>query len=125
MLQLTLIAFGGALGALGRFWINEFVHGHFAPSLPLGNMIANVIGSFAIGFLYVAVVEQEWAPETIRPLLMVGFLGALTTFSTFSLDAVNLMASGRLGAAALYIIASVLICLLATAASMAIARLVF
>lgn len=124
-MQLLLIAIGGALGALSRFFINQWVHNQFAPSLPLGNLLANVIGSFAIGFLFVAVVEQEWAPETIRPLLMVGFLGALTTFSTFSLDAVNLMAAGRYGAAVLYIMASVLVCLLATMASIAMARLIF
>lgn len=125
MLQLLLIAIGGAFGAVSRFLINQWVHNQFAPSLPLGNLVANVIGSFAIGFLFVAVVEQEWAPETLRPLLMVGFLGALTTFSTFSLDAVNLMAAGRYGAAAIYILSSVLVCLLATIASITIARLIF
>jgi CrcB protein len=73
---------------------------------PSGTLLINVSGSFAIGLLY-ALIERHGAPDWVRPLLMVGFLGAYTTFSTFSLETLALAERGAWVAAAVYIAGSV------------------
>ena len=76
---------------------------------PYGIFIANIVGSAAIGVLFVLILEQGLLSEVWRSLLMVGFLGAFTTFSTFSLQTIGLLKEGRLYAAKIYTIGSVLL----------------
>lgn len=125
MKQLLLIALGGAGGALCRYGlvnlINQFDHGKF----PLGTLMVNVIGSFLIGILYVLIAERLSLHPDWRSILMVGFLGAFTTFSTFSLEAITLLENGQLMTAISYIASSVLICLLVAWMAIVLTRLIF
>ena len=107
------IAFGGALGAMSRFWIQTALQRFNDNSFPLGTFAVNVLGSFLIGVLFVVLVEKTQLSESWRPLIVVGFLGAMTTFSTFSLDALLLFEQGNYNTALFYIVSSVALCLFA------------
>ncbi|PNH80725.1 fluoride efflux transporter CrcB [Vibrio diazotrophicus] len=91
---LVLIAIGGAIGACSRYLVSEMCVTLFGRSFPYGTLTVNVVGSFIMGLL-IAAVENEWlAPYPWRQIIGLGFLGALTTFSTFSMDNVLLMQQG-------------------------------
>jgi CrcB protein len=119
------VAIGGALGAMARFWVYNAFLKMTGDRWPWATFTVNVLGSFLIGIFFVMVVEKsELAPE-VRSVLLVGFLGAFTTFSTFSLDAFSLFQQGETLAGLTYIVGSVLVCLLAVWGGLALARLVF
>ena len=124
MTPLIAVALGGALGALGRYGVNHLASSLLATRFPLGTLAINVLGSMLIGVLYVLIVEKAVLPMEWRNLLMTGFVGALTTFSTFSLDAVALWQNGHLFLALGYIASSVVLCLLGTAGAMYLTRLI-
>ena len=91
---LGLIAIGGAIGACSRYLVSEMCVTLFGRSFPYGTLTVNVVGSFIMGLL-IAAVENEWlAPYPWRQIIGLGFLGALTTISTFSMDNVLLMQQG-------------------------------
>ena len=112
------VAAGGALGAMARYGVVSLASRFAEHSFFYGTLLANLLGSFAIGMLYVWLIEQQLGSSWHRPLMMVGFLGAFTTFSTFSLDSLLLIEQGRYATFALYSTGSVLGCLLATLAGM-------
>ncbi len=124
MSEIIAIAVGGALGALSRFWATNVANVLFGSEFPYGILIVNIAGSLAIGIVFILLIERTLLPTYWGAGLMVGFLGAFTTFSTFSLQALGLMESGRFMAAAVYIGGSVIICILAAALGMFIARLI-
>ena len=124
MSEIIAIAVGGALGALSRFWATNLANLLFGTDFPYGILIVNIAGSFAIGIVFILLVERSLLPTFWGAGLMVGFLGAFTTFSAFSLQALGLLESGRFLAAAIYIVVSVIICILAAALGMLIARLI-
>jgi CrcB protein len=105
-LNLLFIASGGALGALCRYWLGTAVHTMWPTKIPYGTLFINVSGSIVLGILYVLVSERQILPMQWRPLVMVGFLGAFTTFSTFSVEVVNLMDNGHQFHAAMYFLLS-------------------
>jgi len=106
---LTAIALGGALGSVARHGMTVYFDDLLSGDFPYGIFIANIVGSAAIGVLFVLILEQGLLLEVWRSLLMVGFLGAITTFSTFSLQTIGLLQEGRLYAATIYTIGSVLL----------------
>ena len=113
MLQILAIAGGGALGALGRFWVSIGVYRILGRDFPWGTLAVNTLGSFLMGLLFVLFIERLAAGSEVRAAVLVGFLGAFTTFSTFSLETIALIEEGDLGRAFLNMWVSVLICLLA------------
>lgn len=123
MMQLLLIAAGGALGALARYGLGVYVGGRYGDHFPLGTLMINLLGSFAIGIVFVLVVERLVLHPDWKQILMVGFLGAFTTFSTFSLETVNLLANGYPGTAFAYVLASVTGSLAATWLALSLTRL--
>jgi len=113
-LRLMLIAAGGAVGSLLRYWTSTTVYQVTGTGFPYGTLTVNVLGSLLIGVLYVVLVERSmFAPEW-RAALLIGLLGAFTTFSTFSLETLNLIEQGALSKAALNVVVSVMFCLGAT-----------
>lgn len=120
---LSQVALGGAIGALARFGTQAAARQAFGPGWPLGTLAVNVIGSFLMGVLYVWLAERGLM--RFAPLLMVGVLGAYTTFSTFSLDALVMWERGLPGQAAAYVAASVVLSLGAVLAGVTLARAVW
>jgi len=124
MVKYILVAFGGMLGAVSRYglcgWISNLTEGRF----PFGTLAVNLIGSFIIGlFLTLAIDRFSWSPE-LRILFTIGFLGAFTTFSTFSYETVELLGEGVYLLAAVNMGASLFGCVAATIAGVALARLI-
>lgn len=101
--QWALVMAGGALGAAGRFWLGGALLRQLGDRLPWGTLAANLVGAFAIGFL--AEWLQNRGPIALywRAFLIVGVLGALTTYSSVMLELLLFARSGRTGAAALYL----------------------
>ncbi len=114
MLQLAAIAGAGAVGALMRFWLAGWVYGLFGRDFPYGTLAVNVIGCLAMGISFVLLVERLGSAPEWRALVMIGFLGAFTTFSTFSLETLQLIEGGELGRALANVVASLILCLGAT-----------
>ncbi|MBU2097249.1 MAG: fluoride efflux transporter CrcB, partial [Gammaproteobacteria bacterium] len=128
MLTYAAVALGGATGAMARHALIAWAQRWNNPvntvfqGLPLGTWLVNVSGSLMIGVLYVLLVERLPVNTELRALLMVGFLGAFTTFSTYSLDTLLLIERGLVLQALAYTFSSVVFCLLATWLGMALTR---
>ncbi|WP_043316257.1 fluoride efflux transporter CrcB [Microbulbifer sp. HZ11] len=116
-MQWIAIALGGAVGAIMRHLIGLWSYPVFEHRFPLGTLIVNVLGSLLIGFAYVMIVERGALGHEWRLLIMTGLFGALTTFSTFSLETVLLWHNGQPLTALAYVTVSFLVCLGATAAA--------
>ncbi len=121
MNQLLLIGLGGALGAISRYGLSSLVYGITGREFPWGTLVVNVLGSFFIGLLSVWLIERI-ASTDLRALLIVGFLGALTTFSTFSIETLALLEEGALTRAFANVLTSVIVCVAAAWAGVLIAR---
>lgn len=118
-----MIALGGASGALCRYWLVNIINKDRLGSFPLGTLSVNIIGSFLIGIMYVLIAEKVSLHPDWRSVVMVGFLAAFTTFSTFSLETVTLLEYGQLAQALLYVSSSVVICVLASWLGISLTRL--
>lgn len=110
---LFAIALGGAVGAVLRFLVATSVQRLVGPAFPLGTLTVNVLGSLIMGLLFVLLVERAVVGPEWRAALLVGVLGAFTTFSTFSMETFNLLGEGRVLAATVNMVASVAACLTA------------
>lgn len=135
------VAVGGALGAVARYWMQGAVQSIASRLWPgpaqqvlqraaetdllsraVGTLSVNLLGSLLIGLFYVILAEKLSLSSEWRGLVVVGFLGAFTTFSTFSLDALLLLQEGQHFQAVLYLASSVIGCLLAVWMGMSLAR---
>jgi CrcB protein len=108
-----LVGLGGAVGAIARYWLTEFTHLFFERGFPLGTMAVNVIGSLLMGFLATFLLYKATHSSELRSFLLIGMLGAFTTFSTFSLDTLNLLLTGKIAFAIINIILSIVLCIIA------------
>ncbi len=120
MTSLIQVALGGAIGASCRYLTNVGAMRLLGSGFPFGTLIVNIVGSFLMGVLVVMFAER--GGNQFAPLLMTGILGGFTTFSAFSLDAVNLYQRGDLMLAAVYVLGTIAVGLLALIAGLAIAR---
>lgn len=120
--QLIAIACGGAIGALSRFGLQQWLAPMYSGRFPLAIFIANSIGSLCIGLIYVLIIERGMLPEVWRAFLMVGLLGAFTTFSAFSLDSLRLIEQGEGLIALSNIFANVVVGLISAFIGMSIGR---
>jgi len=112
MNNLLMIAAGGALGAISRYGLSQLAINLFGKGFPFGTLIANFVGSLLMGLLFSLIETESLAPQ-VRIAVGVGFLGAFTTFSTFSLDTVLMIQSGEIQKALLNVLFNVGLCLIA------------
>lgn len=113
MSQVIAIAGGGAIGALLRFWLSSGVYQLLGRGFPWGTLFVNVLGSFLMGLLFVLFLERGLVSSEVRAAVLVGLLGSLTTFSTFSMETLTLIEQADYLKALLNLLGSLLICLLA------------
>ena len=123
MLIYIALALGGAFGAIARYWMSTGLNQLSQQLFPIGTFSVNVLGSFFIGGLYIYLSERPDLSEATRHLLITGFLGALTTFSTFSLETLLLIEQGHYNIALLNVIGSVMFCLGAAYLGISLARI--
>ena len=123
MTSLLSVAFGGAIGASGRYLTNVAVMRFVGQGFPWGTVAANLIGSFLMGALVVILANK--GGMRFAPFLMTGVLGGYTTFSAFSLDAYTLYERGAYLQAGGYVFGSVALGIAGLIAGMAVARGVF
>ena len=121
---IAAVAVGGALGSVARYLVAIGVGRALGAEFPWGTLIINIVGSFLIG-VFVESFALAWTTsQMVRVFLTVGICGGFTTFSTFSLDAIVLMQRGELWPAAAYIIASVVLSVLALFVGLQLVRAV-
>ena len=113
MNTLFYIALGGAVGAVLRYAVSNGIHALVGRGFPYGTLTVNVLGSLIMGFLYIFLIERLSNNLALRASLMIGFLGAFTTFSTFSIETFNLLENGDAFKAVANILVNVTLCLLA------------
>jgi CrcB protein len=106
------IALGGSLGAISRYWVSGATYSWLGSNFPYGTLMVNLAGSLVMGFLTVLLVHRFDVSDELRLGLLVGFLGSFTTFSAFSMDTVNWIENGALIKASVYVLASVISCVL-------------
>lgn len=119
-----LVMLGGAFGAGGRFLVGRLALAWFGPGYPWGTLGVNLVGGFFMGLLVGALARTAVPQENARLLLAIGVLGGFTTFSSFALDAVNMIERGSWAGALGYILVSVIGSILAVFAGLGLARAV-
>jgi len=119
------VAFGGALGAMARFGVYNAFLKMTDSKFPWATLSVNIVGSFLIGIAFVLLTERaEFSPE-MRGVITVGFLGAFTTFSTFSMDTIGFLEQGHFASAITYVLSSVLVCIIAAWLGLSLSRVLF
>ena len=122
MIQALLVAIGGAIGSLLRYYVGQWALRLMGPAFPWGTLAVNVVGCFIIGVFAELIAQKFNASVELRLLLITGFLGGFTTFSAFSLDAISLFERGEAVAGGVYIVASVGLSMAAVITGLAIMR---
>jgi CrcB protein len=123
-MDLVLVGLGGFAGAVARRIIDLWVSDRNPTAFPLGTLVINLTGAFLLGFLFAWATERDVLPREVRGPLMIGFLGAYTTFSTWMLESWRLVEDGAWQLALLNLLGSVLLGLIAVVAGLAVGRLV-
>ncbi|HEX8186991.1 MAG TPA: fluoride efflux transporter CrcB [Pyrinomonadaceae bacterium] len=123
MLRILLVGLAGLAGTLCRYWLSGAVARRYGEAFPFGTLAVNLLGCFAAGLLFHLMQERGTFSETARAAVFVGLLGGFTTFSTYGLQTFALLREGRVGFAALNVVASNLLGLLAVFAGYAAAKL--
>lgn len=120
--KILIVGLGGFLGANLRFLINDLFQRSQLSRLPLGTLSVNLIGSFLIGLLLPLILRSKSFSEELRAGIIIGFLGALTTFSTFSFESYQLILEDKWGLAAVNIMMNVFGTLVAVFIGVSLAR---
>jgi CrcB protein len=124
MQQVLLIAFGGSLGCVARFAVSSMTSNASSGAFPWGTFAVNITGSFLIG-VFAELFETTVVPSGWRSFATIGFLGGYTTFSTFTLETLNLLRDGELRYALLNLLGSNLLGISCVALGLYATRLVF
>lgn len=121
-MEFVWVGLGGLVGANARYGMTKLMVARFGDSLPWGTFAINLLGSFLIGILLTTLTERVVADSAIRLVLVVGFLGAFTTFSSYSFEAIALAEAGRWTQTIAYVVGSNGLGLLLCVAGMYLAR---
>lgn len=119
---IVMVAVGGALGAVARYGLGGWVQGFVSTSFPLGTLAVNVLGSFLLGLSFYLLESLAVSAET-RAMVTIGFLGAFTTFSTFSYEAVVLLEGGEWARGGAYVGGSLVLGLVGVGVGLALGSL--
>ncbi len=119
---LLLIGLFGGAGCISRYLISSGLNAWLGKSFPYGTLAVNIIGSFIIGIIFEVALRGSVISPTLRIALTTGFLGGLTTFSTFSFETVELLLNGKYFVAFLNIAGSLIVCFLATYLGISLVR---
>ncbi len=122
VLKIGVVAVGGALGAVARYLINISPLANLFERFPFPTFFINITGSFLIGFLLILFTEKVEVSETVRIAVIVGFLGAFTTFSTFEMEIYSLMKERYFVSALLYLFLSVAVGFIGVVAGVQLAK---
>ncbi len=122
MWRVLLVGLGGMVGSIARYLVTGRVQVLIDSPFPVGTMVVNVAGSFALGLILALSLERGMLGVDLRLLLAVGFCGGFTTMSTFSFEALSLLQQGLTGLALGYVAATLGVCLLATWCGIAAGR---
>lgn len=115
VINALLIFFGAGIGGVFRYWISSGVYWLMGRQFPYGTLVVNASGCFLMGLLFAFILERfDGIGPQLRALLFIGFLGGYTTFSSFSIETLNLFESGAWVSAAFNIFLSVTLCLALT-----------
>jgi fluoride exporter len=123
-MTLVLIAAGGAAGAVARYLVDGWIGASTRGTVPWGTLLVNLSGSFVLGVVFGLAIERNVLPAEIRAPVMTGFIASYTTFSTLMLESVRLWHDDLIGIALAYLVASVVLGLVALVAGLAVARVV-
>lgn len=121
--KISAVAIGGAFGAVARYLVNVSPLATVFQNFPLPTFVINVTGSFLIGFMLILLTDRFEVSEAVRMAVIVGFLGAFTTFSTFEMEIYGLASERDVSTALLYTLLSVIAGFVAVFAGVRLARL--
>ena len=96
MYKILLIGFAGLVGTLARYWLSGWADQWWGGTFPFGTLVVNAAGCLLIGFLFHVTQEKYLVDPVVRSVLLVGFLGGFTTFSSFAVQSFNLLRDGEL-----------------------------
>ena len=116
------IAVGGSIGAMSRHWMSVTTYQWLGAAFPYGTLAVNLLGSVLMGFLSVLLMYRLQVSDELRLGLLAGFLGSFTTFSTFAIDTLELGMDDSLVKALVYVMLSVLLCVLGALAGLLAAK---
>jgi CrcB protein len=122
MAVVLAIGLFGAVGCLTRYYVSGWIYGIFGRFFPYGTFVVNILGAFLIGLIMEFGLRSTLLPPNIRLGLTIGFLGGLTTFSTFSYETFKLLEDGEFIIATANVLISVIVCLVFTWAGIITAR---
>jgi len=109
LLKYVMVGIGGCLGSILRFWLGSYIGGKLGTRFPYGTLVINVSGSFLLGIVFALLTARaSWSPNW-RYLLLIGFIGGYTTFSSFEFETLRMIQDGQTGLGLLYVATSVAI----------------
>ena len=123
-MPLIMIGLGGSAGAIARYLVDGIVAERVSGAFPWGTLVVNVSGSFVLGLLFALTVDRAILPAEVRGPVLIGFIGAYTTFSTYMLESWQLIGTGAFGLALANIVGSAVLGLVAIVAGLTLGRLV-
>lgn len=121
-MKILLMGCGGFVGAIARFYVTKFGNMMLGEKIPFGTVLVNIIGSFTLGFIVTLSVHKMVISEDMKLIIGTGFLGAFTTFSTFSVETVYLMKEGAYLPAAAYVALNLFVGLAMAVGGIALAK---
>lgn len=122
MNQVLAIAAGGAIGSVLRYWLSALIHSFADRSFPYGTLTVNVLGCLVMGFLFVLFIDRLSDNAVLRAGVLIGVLGGFTTFSSFTIETMNLIEQGAWLRAIVNMTGSLLLCMAATWLGIALGR---